>query len=408
MKSYIATHKISKFIGVLTLGMLVASCGSFEAASYSGSDGIYSDDIVYYESQERPQTQEPVQQEQESVAMTNFENYFSNTSETLKGALKQMDSTDVFTDVEDYSSMDSVALAQENINNVNYNLEYQMGNPGWGENPQGVDITFVNNWAYGPGWGWGWNNWAWGAGWGGWYGPGWGGWYDPFWGSAWGPWYGSRYGWFGPTFAWGGAWAWGGGWYGAGWGWGYWSPVWGYTNYYGNWPYRSSRYAYANTRRGSAYSNYNNIASSRRYQAQRNAGYTDRNRSTARRPGYSSRQSTARRGYSNNARVSAGNRGYSTGNRNSTVNRRYNSSGNMSRGTTRPNNSGYSRGNSTGRPTTTRPSSGSRPSGGSYSRGSGGSVRSSGGGGSRGGGGGSRGGGGGSRGGGGGARGGGI
>ncbi|WP_224489495.1 hypothetical protein [Robertkochia flava] len=394
----------NRYLSLMAMAFLVVSCGSFEAASYYGNDGIYSDDIVYYE-EDRPQTrqsqnnQRPQDNTSDPDIMTNFENYFSNTSQTLDRMITQMDEQDVFTDIDGYSSVDSTDVTDSTQVNINYAMDYQMGNPGWGDNPQGMDVTIVNTgWGWGgwydPFWGpgWGWNGWygGWNGWYGGWYGPGWGwgwGWNSPYWGYA--GFYGA--GWYG-------------GWYGPGWGWGY---GWGYP-YYGYNPYRRSpNYAYANTRRSTRYNDLRNYTDSVRRSTARNSQYSGRNRTAARssqysdrnrttaatRSGYSNRQAETRRGYSNSAGVRVGSRGYSTGNRNSTLQRRYNQSSPYSRSDAysrpsgRANSSGnYNRSNSSRRSPSARPSGSSGRSGSGYSRGGGGgSVRSSGGG-SRGGG----------------------
>ncbi|TRZ41320.1 hypothetical protein D3A96_13245, partial [Robertkochia marina] len=169
MKSSYTALKQLRFPAFLTLALLVVSCGSFEAASYYGNDGIYSEDIVYYEDQNAPRPQKTEPQDTSSEVMTNFENYFSNTSQTLDRMITQMDEQDVFTDVDTYSSMDSTQVNDSSLVNINYDMDYQVGNPGWGDNPQGVDINIVNT-----GWGWGWGS------------PYWGGWVDPYWGWGWG------------------------------------------------------------------------------------------------------------------------------------------------------------------------------------------------------------------------------
>lgn len=342
-KKYI--HNINKVIVVLGISLLVASCGTYEYVGYN-NDGIYS---------EVPSSQRVLTEVQTVETVGNDAGYYKNYFQERK---KEIDATvaqsDVFTDVDDYSS--DYSQAQDS-------LAMRTGYSGWGQTNDVVNINFYNNgwnnwgwdpWLWGPGWGW--NNWRWGVGWNAW-GPGWG-WNR--WGVGWGGW-----GW-NAGFGWGGF-------YGTGWGWGY--PGWGVGGFY---PYNNN-VAFMGSRRGDVFATgYGRNNSLSRGSNINNS--TIGRRSSSALPANSNLRRTVEQ---NNLRRSANTR-MSTRNtinsRNGSITR---SNGtrinNTSRSSSRVNNT-----SSSSRPTTTtRSSSSSRSSGGTMS--SGGSRGGSMGGGSRGG-----------------------
>ena len=191
------TNSLSKNVNfrwlfVVAMGIIFASCGTYQNSSYYDNDGIYGESS---NSQQKTTTAETSQS-------SYYQNYFSSINQ---------ESQELFTNVDNYNtpvdSTKTTDTSQQRASN-NYN--------GWGENNTGnVTVNYIgggwNNW-YGPGGGW--NNWGYdGWGWNSWYGAGWG----------WNNWYGPGWGW--------------NSWYGAGWGWNSWyGPGWGWAGYYGN-PY---------------------------------------------------------------------------------------------------------------------------------------------------------------------------
>ncbi len=208
--NYTPHNKLPIIVALASL-FLMASCGTYQSASYDDDDGIYNS------------KSEPVEEDVTVATNTNndgeyYKNYFAETSNEA-GAI--IDDSEVFTDVDDYRT-DTAAI------------ETTTGNAGWGDANEEVNITIIDT-GFNAGWGWGWNNpWAWNAGWGwGWNNWGWG-WNRPWaWNAGWG------WGW--------NNWGWG---WNAGWGWNNWG--WGRPWYgYGYHPYGYARgYAYNYGRRG--------------------------------------------------------------------------------------------------------------------------------------------------------------
>ena len=355
------TRRIA-FAGLI--GLLMASCGSYQQASYYDNDGIYSSGTEY-----------PVVARQESAPRKSadrgksdfYENYFGERAQELGQVLD----SEVFTDVDAYTSTDSLGVARDSLladpnDYLAYDNDYQ-GNPAWGD--MGGNVT-VN--LYGGNYGWGW--------------------YDP--------WYANRWGYYGAYRPWG--WGWSIGW---GWGWGYPGYGWGWYPPYGYYPgYGYSRYAYGynSGRRGYYNRGSQNLRSSRYTGTAGNTGIgsnsgrsnqggsdryasaqIDRSRVSAdaasRNQAYRSSRSTrtssyydasgrSARTYNGTSAGSSG-RGYSSGSPNGRSSGSYNSSG----GSSGRSYSGYRNSSSS------RSSGGSYRSSGSSSRSSGGSYRSSGG-----------------------------
>jgi hypothetical protein len=167
---------------IFGFSMLMVSCGSLKSSTYYDRDGIYGSD------------------ENENRAAENnvdkYKDYFS--------ALREKNEQDqVFTDVENYSSIQDSVVNQSETERTSYS--------GWGNNQQPINITIYdnnwgwNNWGYNSLWNYGWNC---NLGWNSWYGPnigygwGWNNWYGPNigWGWGWNNWWGPNYGYYG----WGG------------------------------------------------------------------------------------------------------------------------------------------------------------------------------------------------------------
>ena len=190
---------------LMVSAIFVASCGSYQQASYY-DDGIYSsnDRVVGVE---KRNAQGMRIEEQESNM---YGEYFGDRANEIGEVLD----SEVFTDIDSYSSQaqnDSIPFGEQ-TDYFAYNNNYN-GNPGWGDNPTSISINvYDNSWGWG-GYGWGWNDpWLWNAGWG-WNSPyyGWGwGWNNPWRYNRWG--WGGYYGWGHPYNGWGwaGNFGWGG------------------------------------------------------------------------------------------------------------------------------------------------------------------------------------------------------
>lgn len=196
--------------------LLLASCGSYQQASYYG-DGIYSSGNEVVRVEKRNAEGVGAQQEE----YNRYGDYFGQRAEQIGEVLD----SEVFTDIDGYSSQmgnDTIPYGEQ-TDYLAYNNNYN-GYPGWGDNPSSVSIN-----VYG-------NNWGWGGlyGYGGLYG-----WGNPYWGYGWNyPYYGWGWGWYNPWRY--NRWGWGG-YYGS---WGYPYHGWGYAGYYGHWnrPYYYSDY----------------------------------------------------------------------------------------------------------------------------------------------------------------------
>ncbi len=174
------------------LALVLTSCGTtYQNKSYYDNDGVYVSETPKKTVDEDRKNNEK------------YQDYF---------AALNLENQDLFTEVENYKTNDSIENTTEN-----QNRSYS----GWGSNS--TESVVIN--VYDNSWGWGgWNNWGWGGGWNNW---GWGGWNNWGWGGGWNNW------------GWGGGWNnWGwGGW--NNWGWGGWN-----NGFYGN------HYAFVNGPRG--------------------------------------------------------------------------------------------------------------------------------------------------------------
>ncbi|MCB7481133.1 hypothetical protein [Christiangramia sediminis] len=215
-------------LGLLLAPMAVfalASCGSYQYSGYE-SDGIYGES--------RPGIWEQQEPEVTEVRPNNENSYYKNLFAQQSQMVGEVLESDVFTDVDSYSSNDGY----ENYSEVGGDVAYVGGNAPWGQDPDTYTINVYNNGFYGGFY----SPWRFGYGYG--FGnPYFGGWYDPFWDPFfpnWGPW--------GPR--WGTGWVYGGGFgYGFGFG-GFHNPYYPYYNNY-NYNYNNNRYAYSTGRRNS-------------------------------------------------------------------------------------------------------------------------------------------------------------
>ncbi|WP_143106337.1 hypothetical protein [Pustulibacterium marinum] len=361
------------------VSMLLISCGTYQNSSYYDNDGIYNTAYSGPGSEVRVAETAP----SKDISADAYRDYFNQVAVDYEYV--EQDSTNVFTDIESYASVndDSTNVAAKTA--VNYDYVDNYG--GWGQNTTDVTVNIYDN---GPYWGWnnyyyGWNNpyynygWGWNRYWG---------WNSPYYGWSVGfgnpYWYGGFYGGFNPYY-------------------GYYSPYYyGNGYYYGSPYYRNGRQnvAYATGRRGStrtslassARRNTHTLNNSSRGGSSIRSRINNSNRSLTRTIDRS-QVSVDRNGRGNNT-VRSTPRSINTTRSNTTI------SPNYRRRTytpsTRSNNNVRTRSNNTYTPrtnttrtytpsrSTTRSYSPSRSSGGVRSSG-GGSVRSSGGGGRRGG-----------------------
>jgi len=265
-------------------GIVLASCGSYQSASYYDNDGIYdSDDQV---TTERPQRQKSKKEEVDNDA---YANYFGQQANQYQEALD----SEIFTDIDSYSStadMENDSIPEDQLTDYYDNGNDYAGYAAWGDNATDVTINVYDN-------SWGWGGFGFGSpwlynsyGWGG-YGLGWGGYYNPVWRYGYRPWgYGYR------PWGWGGYYGYGyAGYYG---GYGTWVPHYGYyhgyhNRYYGYNNYGQRSYAHNATRRG-YYRNTNAITGNGTRYASNTRSNLDRTRSTPRYTANSSRSSANR------------------------------------------------------------------------------------------------------------------
>lgn len=270
-------NKIHIFAIPIVGALLVASCGSYQQASYY-DDGIYSsgNEVVRVEKKNADAVR---MEEQESNI---YGEYFGQKASEYEEILD----SEIFTDIDGYSSQmanDTVPYGEQ-TDYFAYNNTYN-GNPGWGDNPSNLTINvYDNSWGWGGlGWGWGWNDPFWGYGWN-----------SPYYGWGWGwnrPWRYNNWGWAG-YYGWGNPWG-GWGWAGYyGWGgyYGHWNRPYYYNNYRRNYAYMTGRRGYNNDYiPGTTLRGRSNLASrtsdTRAYSGRSNADRTSRsyNGTTARR-----------------------------------------------------------------------------------------------------------------------------
>lgn len=337
-------------LGLLLAPMAVfalASCGSYQYSGYE-SDGIYGESRPGIWEQQEPEVTEVRPNNENSY----YKNLFAQQSQMVDEALE----SDVFTDVDSYSSNDGY----ENYSEAGGDVAYVGGNAPWGQDPDTYTVNVYNNGFYGGFY----SPWRYGYGFGS---PYYGGWYDPYWPGYWGGGYGP-YAFSGPRWSFGFGYG-----FGLGFGYasrfGYHNPYLPYYNPYGHYNNQyNNRYTYNTGRR-------NTRAAYTEGQSRRDS-YSQRIRDI--RSSRSSEYGTSR------VRSNTGNsdaRVYTRTSRRSEPTRSYDRSQNSSPSyerSSRSSNTTYRsstsrRSSGTSRPTTTRSSSSSSRSSGTTTRSSGGS-----------------------------------
>lgn len=214
---YFLKNKIS-LLAVPAVFFALASCSSYQYSGYE-ADGIYGESRPGILEQQEPDKTTEVRPNNNN---SYYKNLFAQQSEMVGEALE----SEIFTDVEDYTSNDGY----ENYSDAGGDIAYVGGNAPWGDDPDSYTINIYNNGFYGgfySPWRYGW---AFGSPY--YYG----GWYDPYWPGYWGGFYGP-YG-YGPY-----AYGYGRSYWHIGFGFGY---GYGYRGYY---PYRHHYYPFYNNYR---------------------------------------------------------------------------------------------------------------------------------------------------------------
>lgn len=323
--------KITSSILFMGAILMFVSCGSYQYAGYD-NDGIYSSNQVVTNTREAANSR------------ANSEYYANFFAEEAQSAQDILGESDVFTDIDSYSS-GNVAVEDVEIVEGNYG--------GWGQVNDQVTINYYNN---------GWNNFGWG-------------WNNPW---LWNNWRWNRFGYGWNNFGWN---------YGLGYGWNVgfgWNNYWGWNRGYGRYYRNFNRgfyrndFAYNRTRRGNSLRRSVASVNRRNTFSNRRDARLSRNRNTV---GRRSSTTTRRRSTSSTIRNTRGIRNGNSTRRNSIQNRpssRRNSSGGVRRGSSGRSSSsgsvrrssGSSRSSGSIRPgrSSSRSSSGSRSSSRSSSR----------------------------------------
>jgi len=351
---YTFKNRLSLLLAPMALFALV-SCGSYQYSGYE-ADGIYGES--------RPGIWEQPNQNQETTEVrpnsnnSYYKDLFAQQSEMVGEVLE----SEVFTDVDSYTSNDGY----ENYSEVGGDVAYVGGNAPWGEDPDTYTVNIYNNGFYGNRfYGGFYSPWNYGYAYGRGFGFPYGGWYDPYWGGGYG------------GYAYGGS-----GW-NIGFGFGHGRYHYPFYNSYFNmrysyyqhmgYPYYQNSYnniAYNRGRRNSTNTSYRTGGNERNSYSRsirdiRNSRSSDYNTSRVR----NSVGSTDSRVYTRTSRRSEPSRAYDQTRENSrTYNRASRSNSNNS--TYRSSSSRSS--SSSSRPTTTRSSSSSSRSSGTTTRSSGG------------------------------------
>ncbi|MDX1544201.1 MAG: hypothetical protein R3214_09670 [Christiangramia sp.] len=165
---YILRNKLNLlFIPVVLFAMV--SCGSYQYSGYE-ADGIYGESRPGIWKQEEPQPTE--------VRPNNNNHYYKNLFAQQSEMYGEILESDIFTDVESYTSSDGY----ENYNDIGGDVAYVGGNAPWGDDPDTYTINIYNNGFYSP-WRYGWAYQHFPFYYGGFYDP----WYYPYWhGGYWG------------------------------------------------------------------------------------------------------------------------------------------------------------------------------------------------------------------------------
>jgi len=152
---------------MLFLPAIILSLGACSSYQYSG----YETDGIYGES--RPGIWEQAENEQTQVKPNNENNYYKNMFAQQSEMVGELLESDVFTDVDSYSSNDGY----DNYSEVGGDVAYVGGNSPWGNDPDTYTVNIINR---GLGFGFGRPlGWGYGFGFGFRYG---GNFYNPYWG----------------------------------------------------------------------------------------------------------------------------------------------------------------------------------------------------------------------------------
>lgn len=240
---YTLRNKLNLLVIPVVLFALV-SCGSYQYSGYE-ADGIYGESRPGIWEERDPQTTEVKPNNENSY----YKNLFAQQSEMVGEALE----SNVFTDVDSYTSNDGY----ENYSQAGGDVAYIGGNAPWGDDPDTYSINIINNGFYGgfyAPWRYGFAHHYFPYYYGGFYDP----WYYPYWGG------------YGP-YAYGGP-----GWnIGFGFGFGHRYGYGGYGRYYNPYyPYYYNHYDYYNpynTRVAYNRSRRNSTASYRDGESRRNS-----------------------------------------------------------------------------------------------------------------------------------------
>jgi len=128
---------------VVILSIVLASCGSYQQASYYDNDGIYSDRI---ERTEQVRVTNPPRNQQVTPQQNTYGDFFGQKADEYGEILDN----EVFTDVDGYYSNvenDSLNMNQDRGYDGNYN-DYN-GYGSWGDNTTSVSINIHDNWGWG-------------------------------------------------------------------------------------------------------------------------------------------------------------------------------------------------------------------------------------------------------------------
>ena len=139
MKTY---YLLRNRLKLLILPAIILSLGACSSYQYSG----YETDGIYGES--RPGIWEQAENEQTQVKPNNENNYYKNMFAQQSEMVGELLESDVFTDVDSYSSNDGY----DNYSEVGGDVAYVGGNAPWGNDPDTYTVNIIN---HGPGYGFG-------------------------------------------------------------------------------------------------------------------------------------------------------------------------------------------------------------------------------------------------------------
>ena len=133
---YTFKNKLSLLLAPMAI-LALASCGSYQYSGYE-ADGIYGES--------RPGIWERPNEQVTEVKPNNENTYYKNLFAEQSAMVGEVLESDVFTDVDSYSSNDGY----ENYSEVGGDVAYVGGNAPWGEDPDTYTINFYND-GFGPG-----------------------------------------------------------------------------------------------------------------------------------------------------------------------------------------------------------------------------------------------------------------